>query len=78
MQVRPYPKDDPSFDPNDIKFSCIKYACTMGENLSSSTRVDPRSGEILSATICIPHNVATGSGPISSCSWGPPIPRRAA
>lgn len=59
MQVRPYPKDDPSFDPNNIRFSCIKYACTMGESLSSSTRVDPRSGEILSATICIPHNVAT-------------------
>ena len=59
VQVRPYPKDDPSFDPNNIRFSCIKYACTMGENLSSSTRVDPRSGEILSATICIPHNVAT-------------------
>lgn len=59
VQVRPYPKDDPAFDPNDIKFSCIKYASTMGESLSSSTRIDPRSGEILSATICIPHNVAT-------------------
>lgn len=59
LQVKPYPKEDPAFDPNDIKFSCIKYASTMGESLSSSTRVDPRSGEILSATICIPHNVAT-------------------
>lgn len=59
LQVKPYPKDDPAFDPNDIKFSCIKYACTMGEQLSSSTRVDPRSGEILGATISIPHNIAT-------------------
>lgn len=59
VQVRPYPRDDASFDPNDIKFSCVKYANTMGESLSSSARIDPRSGEILSATICIPHNVTS-------------------
>lgn len=59
VEVRPYPHGDEAFDPNDIKFSCIKYANTMGENLSSATRVDPRSGEILSATIYVPHNVAS-------------------
>ncbi len=36
VQVRPYPRDDASFNPNDIKFSCVKYANTMGESLSSS------------------------------------------
>lgn len=59
VQVRPYPRDDAAFDPNDIKFSCVKYAGTMGEQLSSSARIDPRSGEILSATISIPHNVTS-------------------
>lgn len=59
VEVRPYPRGDEAFDPNDIKFSCIKYANTMGENLSSAARVDPRSGEILSATIYVPHNVAS-------------------
>lgn len=59
VEVRPYPHGDAAFDPNDIKFSCIKYANTMGENLSSAARVDPRSGEILSATIYVPHNVAS-------------------
>lgn len=54
-----YPQTDSTFDPNDVKFSCIKYAYTMGEVPASSVRVDPRSGEILSATIYIPHNISS-------------------
>lgn len=25
MQVRDFPKDDPSFDPDNLKYSCIRY-----------------------------------------------------
>lgn len=59
VRAVPYPRADPAFDPNDVKFSCIKYAYTMGEVPSSSVRIDPRSGEILGATIYIPHNISS-------------------
>lgn len=56
--TRMYPKNDPSFDPNNIKYNCIKYAPTSTQNAMGPSWVDPRTGEILNASIYIYHGIA--------------------
>lgn len=57
IEVLPYPTDDPGFDPNDLQYSCIKFEMSANEKVRSQTWIDPRSGEILSATIYVPFNI---------------------
>lgn len=57
IQAREYPKDDPSFDPDDIRYSCIKYATTATANAMGPSHIDPRSGEIICADVIWYHNV---------------------
>jgi hypothetical protein len=52
-----YPKNDPNFDPNNIKYNCIKYAPTLTQNAMGPSWVDPRSGEILNASVYIYHGI---------------------
>ncbi len=52
-----YPLDDPDFDPNNLKYSCIKYAPTATQNSMGPSWVDPRTGEILSASVYLYHGV---------------------
>lgn len=55
--TRMYPKDDPEFDPNNIKYNCIKYAPTLTQNAMGPSWVDPRSGEILNASVYLYHGI---------------------
>lgn len=55
--ARDYPKDDPDFDPDDMRYSCVKYAVTDIANAMGPSYVDPRSGEILNADVIWYHNV---------------------
>ncbi|MCH5328058.1 MAG: zinc-dependent metalloprotease [Coprobacter sp.] len=55
--AKDYPKDDPDFDPDDMRYSCIKYATTNVANAMGPSYVDPRSGEILTADVIWYHNV---------------------
>ncbi len=57
VQVRDYPKDDPAFDPDDMRYSCVKYAVTETANAMGPSYVDPRTGEILTADVIWYHNV---------------------
>lgn len=57
IEVVPYPTDDPGFDPNDLQYSCIKFEMSANESVRGQTWTDPRSGEILSATIYVPYNI---------------------
>lgn len=59
IQVKEYPSpsQDPNFDPDDLRFSCIKYALTETANAFGPNYIDPRSGEILNADIIWHHNV---------------------
>ena len=57
VQVRDYPKNDPSFDPDDMRYSCVKYAVTETANAMGPSYVDPRTGEILTADVIWYHNV---------------------
>ena len=51
-----FPENDPEFDPDNIKYSCIRYAPIAIENAMGPSWVDPRSGEILSASVYLYHD----------------------
>lgn len=57
VKVLPYPSDDPEFDANDLRYSCVKYEMDQNTGVRSNTWLDPRSGEILSATVYVPFDV---------------------
>ncbi len=52
-----FPTDDPTFDPDNLKFSCVRYAPTQVQNAMGPSWVDPRSGEIVCASVYLHHNV---------------------
>lgn len=57
MQVRDFPKDDPEFDPDNIKYTCIRYLPSTTANAMGPSWVDPTTGEIINATVLIYNNV---------------------
>lgn len=59
IQARDYPKNDPDFDPDDMRYSCVKYAATTIANAMGPSFVDPRSGEILTADVIWYHNIVS-------------------
>lgn len=52
-----YPVDNPDFDPDDMRYSCVKYAATKIANAMGPSHVDPRTGEILNADVIWYHNI---------------------
>lgn len=57
IEARDYPKNDPDFDPDDLRFSCFRYCVTPTANAMGPSYVDPRTGEILAADVIWYHNV---------------------
>lgn len=57
IQAKDFPTDDPEFDPDNLKYSCIRYAPISVENAMGPSWVDPRSGEILNASVYLYHDV---------------------
>ena len=57
VKALPYPEDDPEFDPDNIKYSCLRYAPIPIANAMGPSWVDPRSGEILNASVYVFHDV---------------------
>ena len=57
MQVRDFPKDDPTFDPDNLKYSCVRYVPTGVANAMGPSWVDPTTGEILNASVLVYNNV---------------------
>lgn len=53
----PTVEQDPNWDPEDARYSVIRWAPTTFENAMGPHVHDPRSGEIISAHIIIWHNV---------------------
>lgn len=49
--------DDPDWDPEDARFSVIRWAPTTTENAMGPSVSDPRSGEVISAHIIMWHNI---------------------
>lgn len=52
-----FPKDDPEFDPDNIRYTCIRYAPIDIQNAMGPSWVDPRSGEIINASVYVYHDV---------------------
>lgn len=52
-----FPEDDSEFDPDNIKYSCVRYAPISVGNAMGPSWVDPRSGEIINASVYVYHDV---------------------
>ena len=52
-----FPEDDPEFDPDNLKYNCIRYSPTPIANAMGPSWVDPRSGEIINASVYVFHDV---------------------
>ena len=59
IQARPFPTDDPEFDPDNIKYSCVRYAPTWMANSMGPSWTDPRTGEIINASVYTYHNIVS-------------------
>jgi hypothetical protein len=57
IEARDYPTDDPDFDPDDIRYSCVRYCVTPTANAMGPSYVDPRTGEILGSDVIWYHNI---------------------
>ena len=53
----PSKAEDPNWDPEDARYSCIRYLPSTIENASGPHVSDPRTGEILESDIQYYHNV---------------------
>ncbi|WP_271007656.1 zinc-dependent metalloprotease [Paucibacter sp. B51] len=59
VQARPFPskEEDPEFDPEDVRYSIIRWVPSSIPNAYGPHLSDPRSGEILNANIVMYHNI---------------------
>ncbi|MES2652859.1 MAG: zinc-dependent metalloprotease [Bacteroidota bacterium] len=51
------PVNDPLFNPEDIRYSVIRYTASSIANAKGPSVIDPRSGEILESDVIIYHNI---------------------
>lgn len=58
MQARDFPKNDSLFDPDNLKYSCIRYVPIPVKNAMGPSWVDPRTGEIINASVLVYNDVA--------------------
>ncbi len=52
----PTPAQDPDFDPDDARFSIVRWAASLTRNATGPHTHDPRSGEIINSEITWYHN----------------------
>lgn len=57
VQVRDFPKNDPEFDPDNLKYSCIRFVPAQISNAMGPSWVDPSSGEIINASIIVYNDI---------------------
>jgi len=59
VQARPFPtpEEDPEFDPEDVRYSVIRWVPSPVANAYGPHLADPRSGEILNANVVLFHNI---------------------
>lgn len=55
--AKDFPTDDPEFDPDNIKYSCVRYAPSWIANAMGPSWTDPRTGEIINASVYLYHNL---------------------
>lgn len=52
----PTPEEDPEFNPEDVRYSTVRYVANMTRNAVGPSVSDPRSGEIIESDIIWYHN----------------------
>jgi len=52
-----YPENDPEFDPDNLKYNVVRYDPAPVQNAMGPSWIDPRTGEILNASVYIYHDV---------------------
>ncbi|HEX6944101.1 MAG TPA: zinc-dependent metalloprotease [Gemmatimonadaceae bacterium] len=52
----PTPEEDPEWDPEDIRYSVVRWAASLVRNAVGPSTSDPRSGEIIESDITWFHN----------------------
>ena len=57
LQAVDFPEGDPNFDPDNFRYSCIRYLPTDVENAMGPSWTDPRTGEIINATVLVYNDV---------------------
>ena len=57
VRVIEFPKNDSTFNANDLNYSTIRYSPLTLDEILTSMHTDPRTGEILNASIYISDNV---------------------
>ena len=57
IRAKDYPANDSTFDPDDMRYSCFKYAASPTANAMGPSHVDPRTGEILTGDVIWYHNI---------------------
>ncbi len=57
MQAVDFPKNDSLFDPDNLKYSCIRYVPIPVKNAMGPSWVDPRTGEIVNASVMVYNDV---------------------
>ncbi|MCQ2114899.1 MAG: zinc-dependent metalloprotease [Bacteroidales bacterium] len=57
IQVLDFPTDDPSFDPDNLKYSCIRYVPSMTANAMGPSWCDPATGEIINASVIVYNDI---------------------
>ena len=57
VEALDYPEGDSEFDPDDVRFNCVRYSVTPTANAMGPSYIDPRTGEILGADVIWYHNV---------------------
>ena len=62
MNVLDFPTDDPDFDPDNLKYSCLRYVPTSVESARGPGWVDPRSGEFLNGCVMVWGNLNNSMG----------------
>lgn len=57
IQVRDFPTEDPTFDPDNLKYSCVRYVPFTLEEAIGTFWTNPSTGEILNARILIFNDI---------------------
>lgn len=59
MAVKDFPtaEEDPEFDPDNLKYTCIRYIPNSTKNAMGPSWVDPVTGEILNASVLLYNDV---------------------
>ena len=57
IQVKDFPTNDTTFDPDNLKYSCIRYVPSGVANAMGPSWVDPTTGEIINGSVIVYNDI---------------------